>query len=57
MPLAAIHLTGLPALLIIIVILVLLIAGAITMLRLTARGAKRIAGAGDPAGDGRVKRD
>jgi hypothetical protein len=43
MDLAAVHITGLPALLIILLILVLLVAGAFTLLRGAARGARRVA--------------
>jgi hypothetical protein len=39
--------TGLPALLIILLILALLVAGAITLVRLTARGAKKVASSSD----------
>ena len=41
--LADVTVTGLPALLIILLILVLLIAGAVTVVRATARGAKKVA--------------
>jgi hypothetical protein len=48
MPVAAMHvITGIPALLIILLILILLVAGAVSLIRLTARGAKRVVGDGD----------
>jgi hypothetical protein len=48
--LADVHVTGAPAALIILLLLVLLVAGAYTLVRLTARGAKRVAKGGDPDG-------
>jgi hypothetical protein len=43
MTLASTHtITGLPALLIILVVLILLVLGAVTLVRGTARGAKRV---------------
>ena len=48
MALAAAHvITGLPALLIILVILALIILGVVTAVRMTARGAKRVAKGSD----------
>jgi Tfp pilus assembly protein PilX len=44
MSIAATHvITGLPALLIILVILALLVVGVVAAVRMTARGAKRVA--------------
>jgi hypothetical protein len=40
----AFTITGIPALLIILLILVLLVAGAVSLVRAGARGAKKIAG-------------
>lgn len=47
----AVTVTGVPALLIILLILALLVAGAVTLVRLSARGAKRVANAVEDRGD------
>jgi hypothetical protein len=44
LPVIAAKVTGLPALLIILVILAVLIVGAVTIFRAAGRGAKRVAG-------------
>jgi flagellar biogenesis protein FliO len=41
------HVTGLPAALIILLILAIFVAGAYTLVRLTARGAKKMTGTQD----------